>query len=116
MDWDKIKLGGWSAAGGAVVAMIVGFNYGGWVTGGTADVLAKEIAENSVAKRFTPSCVARFNQDAKKDEKLKAIKAKDAWDAQKFVEENGWATLPGEERADSKVAEGCAKSLLEAKS
>ena len=35
MDWDKIKLGGWSAAGGAVLAMIVGFNWGGWVTGKT---------------------------------------------------------------------------------
>ena len=116
MDWDKVKLGGWSAAGGAVLAMIVGFNWGGWVTGGTADVLAKEIAENAVAKRFTPSCVARFNQDANKEQKLKEIKAKDAWDGQKFVEEQGWATLPGEERPDSKVAEGCAKSLMEVKS
>jgi len=116
MDWDKIKLGGWSAAGGAVLAMIVGFNWGGWVTGGTADVLAKEIAENSVAKRFTPSCVARANQDGMKEQKLKEIKAKDAWDAQKFVEAQGWATLPGEASPDSKVAEGCAKSLMEAKS
>ncbi|MGZ9127712.1 MAG: hypothetical protein ACXW4Z_08045 [Candidatus Binatia bacterium] len=116
MDWDKVKLGGWSAAGGAVLAMIVGFNWGGWVTGGTAEVLAKEIAENAVAKRFAPSCVARFNLDANKEQKLKELKAKDAWDGQKFVEEQGWATLPGEERPDSKVAEGCAKSLMEAKS
>ena len=94
---------------------VVGFHWGGWVTGGTADVLAKEIAENAVAKRFTPSCVARFNQDVKKDQKLKEIKAKDAWDGQKYVEEQGWATLPGEERPVSKVAEGCAKSIMEAK-
>ena len=71
--------------------------------------------QNAVAKRFTPSCVARFNQDAKKDQKFQEIKAKDAWDGQKYVEEQGWATLPGEERPDSKVAEGCAKSIMEAK-
>ncbi|MSP38991.1 MAG: hypothetical protein EXR70_10925 [Deltaproteobacteria bacterium] len=113
MDWQKIKFGVWSAIGGAILAMIVGFNWGGWVTGGTAEVLAKDIAENSVAKRFTPSCVARFNQDPKKEAKLKEIKAKDSWDGQKFVEEQGWATLPGEDKPDNKVAEGCAKQLME---
>lgn len=113
MDWQKIKLGCWSAVGGAILAAIVGFNWGGWVTGGTAEVMAKEIAENAVAKRFTPSCVARFNQDSNKEQKLKEIKAKDSWDRQKFVEEQGWATLPGEEKPDSKVAEACSKQLME---
>lgn len=115
MDWDKIKLGSWSAVGGAVLAMLVGFNWGGWVTGGTADGLAKEIAENAVAQRLAPTCVAKFRQDAKKDQKLKEFKAKDAWDGQKFVEAQGWATLAGEERPDSKLAEGCAKLLMESK-
>ena len=113
MDWQKIKLGFWSAVGGAILAAIVGFNWGGWVTGGTAEGMAKEIADNAVAKRFTPSCVARFNQDSKKEQKLKEIKAKDSWDGQKYVEEQGWATLPGEEKPDSKVAESCAKQLME---
>ena len=36
MDWEKIKLGSWSAIGGAAVLALIGFNYGGWVTGGTA--------------------------------------------------------------------------------
>jgi hypothetical protein len=113
MDWDKIKLGCWSGVGGAILAAIVGFNWGGWVTSSTAEVMAKEIAENAVAKRFTPACIARFNQDVKKEQKFKEFKAKDSWDGQKFVEEQGWATLPGEERPDSKVAEGCAKQLME---
>ena len=113
MDWNKIKLGFWSGVGGAILAAIVGFNWGGWVTSGTAEVMAKEIAENAVAKRFTPICLAQVNRDPKKDEKLKAFKAKDAWDGQKYVEEQGWATLPGEEKPDSKIAEGCAKQLSE---
>lgn len=113
MDWDKIKLGCWSAVGGAILAAIVGFNWGGWVTGGTAAVMAKEIAEIAVAKRFTPICVAQFNRDSKKEEKLKEFKAKDSWDGQKYVEAQGWATLPGEERPDSRIAESCAKQLKE---
>jgi hypothetical protein len=113
MEWEKIKLGLIGAAGGAIALAIVGFNWGGWVTSSTAEVMAKEIAENAVAKRFTPACIARFNQDVKKEQKFKDFKAKDSGDGQKFVEEQGWAPLPGEERPDSKVAEGCAKQLME---
>lgn len=113
MDWDKIKLGFWSAVGGATLAAIVGFNWGGWVTSGTADAMAKEIAENTVTKRFTPICVAQFNRDAKKVQKLKEFKGRDSWNGQKFIEEQGWATIPGEEKPDSKIVEACAKHLTE---
>jgi hypothetical protein len=32
----SVKPAVWGAVGGAVAAMIVGFTWGGWVTGGTA--------------------------------------------------------------------------------
>ena len=32
MNWGKIKLGLWSALGGAIVLAIIGFAWGGWVT------------------------------------------------------------------------------------
>ena len=44
MDWEKIKLGSWSAIRGAALLAVVGFNYGGWVTSGTAAAMAKEFA------------------------------------------------------------------------
>ena len=44
MDWEKIKLGSWSAVGGAIGLAIVGFNWGGWVTGGAAEAMAKQRA------------------------------------------------------------------------
>lgn len=112
MDWSKIKLIFWSGVGGAILAAIVGFNWGGWVTSGTAEVMAKELAESAVARRFTPICLARVNEDPQKAQKLNEFKAKDAWDGQRYVEEQGWATLPGEEKPDGKIAEGCAKQLL----
>ena len=77
MDWEKIKLGGWSALGGAAVLAVVGFNYGGWVTGGTAAAMAKEIAVDAVADRLGKICAAQFNRDSEKNAKLKEMKEKD---------------------------------------
>ena len=111
MDWDKIKLGSWSAIGGAIVLAVVGFNYGGWVTGGTAAAMAKEIAADAVAERLGTICVAQFNQDSEKGQKLKEMKEKDSWDKGRYIEKQSWAIMPGEGKPDSKVADSCAKQL-----
>ena len=36
MNWEKIKPVLWGAIGGAIALSIIGFAWGGWVTGGTA--------------------------------------------------------------------------------
>ena len=111
MDWEKIKLGSWSALGGAVVLAVVGFNYGGWVTGGAAAAMAKEIAADAVAERLGTICVAQFNRDSDKDEKVKEMKGKDSWDKGRYIEKQSWAIMPGDEKPDSGVADACAKQL-----
>lgn len=111
MDWEKIKLGFWSAVGGAIVLAIVGFNWGGWVTGGAARAMADEMAANAVTDRLAPICVARFGQDPEKGEKLIELKAKDFWIQGEYVEHQGWATMLGEEKPDSEVAKACAEQL-----
>ena len=113
MDWEKIKLGSWSALGGAIVAAYIGFNFGGWVTGGTATVMAKELAENAVAERLGTICVAQFNRDSEKDQKLKEMKGKDSWDRGRYIEQQSWAIMPGEDKPDSRVADACAKHIAE---
>ena len=85
MDWEKIKLGGWSAAGGAAVLALVGFNYGGWVTSGTAAAMAKEIAADAVADRLGVIRAAQFNGDSEKSEKLKEMMGKDSWDKGRYI-------------------------------
>jgi hypothetical protein len=50
MDWDKMKFGLLSATGGAIVLAVIGFNWGGWVTTGSAEAMAKEIAANAYRK------------------------------------------------------------------
>ena len=113
MDWDKIKVGSWSALGGAIVLAYVGFNYGGWVTGGGAAASAKEIAADAVAARLGTICVAQFNRESQKDEKLKELKGKDSWDRGRYIEKQSWAIMPGEDKADSRVADACATHFAE---
>jgi len=91
--------------------MIVGFTWGGWVTGGTAREIAKEMAEGAVVKRLAPICVVQFNQDPGKDQKLKELKATSSYQRGDYVKKQGWAKMPGEEEPDGKVAEECAKLL-----
>ncbi len=109
MDWDKIKLGSWSAIGGAAVLAYVGFNFGGWVTGATAAAMSKEVAADAVAERLGTICVAQFNRDAEKSQKLKELTGKESWDRGRYIEQQSWAIMPGEDKADSKVADACAK-------
>ena len=111
MNSGKIKLGLWSGVGGALVTMYVGFNFGGWVTNGGAVAMAKETAATAVAERLGSICVAQFNRDKAKSEKLVEMKGKDAWEIGRFIDAQSWAIMPGDEKSDSGVADACARQL-----
>ena len=102
----------WSWVGSVVLTMIIGFAWGGWVTGGTAQSMAAKMAEDAVVKRLAPICVVQFKQAPGKDQKLKELEKTDSWQRSEYVEKQGWATLPGEEKPDSKVASECARLLM----
>ena len=102
----------WSMAGAIILTMIVGFNWGGWVTGGTAQKMAEVMAKNAVLQRLTPMCVDQFNQDPGRDQKLTELEEKSSWQRGGYVEDQGWATMSGEAKPDSKVADECAKLLI----
>ncbi len=112
MNWEKIKTALWGAIGGAIVLTIVGFAWGGWVLGGTAQNMAEELAQSAVVGRLAPICVEQFNQDSEKDQKLKKLKEASSWERDDYVEKQGWATMPGEKKADGSVAEKCAELLV----
>jgi hypothetical protein len=113
VNTEKIKLGVWAAIGGAILTMIIGFAWGGWVTGGTAQSTSEEMAADAVANRLAPICVAQFNQDQEKDKKLKELKEKSSWGRDTYVKEQGWATMPYEKEPDSSVAEKCAELIMQ---
>ncbi len=113
VDKAKIKMGVWAAIGGAILTMIIGFAWGGWVTGGTAQSKAEKIAADAVVARLVPICVAQFNQDQEKDKKLKELKEKSSWERDTYVKEQGWATVPYEKEPDSSVADKCAEQIMQ---
>lgn len=102
----------WACVASAVLTMIVGFTWGGWVTGGTARSMAAVTGEDAVAKRLAPICVVRFQQDPQKDQKLKEVKGTDTWQRGDYVKKQGWATMPGEQEPDGRVADECVKLLM----
>ena len=102
----------WACVASAVATMIIGFSWGGWVTGSTARSMAATTGEDAVVKRLAPMCVVRFTADPGKDQKLKVVKDTDTWQRGEYVKKQGWATMPGEQEPDGKVADECVKLLM----
>ena len=114
--WDEARptktIVFWSWVASVVLTMIIGFAWGGWVTGGTARSMAATMADDAVVKRLAPMCVTQFKQGPGMDQKLKELAKTDSWQRSEYIEKQGWATMPGEEKPDSKVASECARLLM----
>jgi len=102
----------WSWVACVVLTMIIGFAWGGWVTARTSRRLAEEVADDAVTERLGLICVAQFNQDLGKAAKLEELKKLSSYERRNYVQDQGWATMPGEESPDRAVAEECLKLLL----
>ena len=108
----------WGVAGGAIALAIVGFTWGGWVTGGKAEADAMQRANAAVVAALAPICVEKFQQTADVSANLTALKKVDSWSQGAFVEKGGWATVPGSNPPEqvSAVARACASLLAPARS
>ena len=109
---EKIKTVVWSVILSSIVTMIIGFAWGGWVLGSTSQNMGEKMAENAVAKRLTPICYAQYNLDPEKVDKFNIFKSKYEWDQNRYVEEQGWATMPFEEKPDADVAALCSDMIM----
>ena len=103
----KIKFGAWGVALGAVAAMVVGFGWGGWVTGAAA----KGKTDEAVLANRAAICVAQFMRAPNHDQELKAFKAIDSWKRSELIEKGGWDKMPGQGEASGAVAEACARGI-----
>jgi hypothetical protein len=103
----------WACVATMVVTIVVGFTWGGWITGGKARYAAEGMASDAVAKRLAPICVVRFKADPQRAEKLKELNEVSSYGKGDYVKKQGWATMPGEEGPDSRVADECAKLLAQ---
>jgi RNA 3'-terminal phosphate cyclase len=110
----------WACAGSVIAATIVGFSWGGWVTGGSAQEMAEESAAQARQELAAVVCVDRFMAAPDVGVQLTALKEITSPRAQgKFVEDGGWAIIvPASDttdyraRADDRKAAGlCAEEL-----
>ena len=101
---------------GAVASMVIGFSWGGWVTGGTAIKLADERANTAVVAALTPICVEKFLQNSDAKANLAVLqKVSSNWEQGDYLEKGGWATRPGATSPDYQLARACAEKLVQVK-
>lgn len=108
-EW--LKPGLYGAACGAAALAIVGFNWGGWVTGGTARAMASDQSRTDVVTALSLICVDQSKRDPQLAERVTALKAASSWTRGDLVMKNGWATMPGTTAGNSQVAKDCAEKL-----
>src|SRR5437773_12014652 len=83
----SVKPAIWGAIGGAVAAMIIGFVWGGWVTGGTAERMVATSAQDASVLALTPLCVAKAEQQP---EELVLLKKESSRNRGEVVTKAGW--------------------------
>ena len=105
----------WGAIGGAAALAILGFTWGGWVTGGSAQRTAESQASSAVVVALAPICLVQFQQKSDSVLQLAALKKISSYDQTSFVEKAGWATMPGSTAPSSGVAKACASLIANLK-
>ncbi|MDX6749532.1 hypothetical protein SH611_06925 [Geminicoccaceae bacterium 1502E] len=102
----------WSTAAAVVAAIILGFSWGGWVTGGTAGSMARNAAEDARTQLAASLCVNRFMAASDASVQLAALKEKSSYSRGSFIEAGKWGDLPGATKLnDRDVARACGDLL-----
>ena len=103
------------AAAGAVATMFVGFYWGGWSLGSTADKMAKERSELAVIAALAPVCADKFRALPDAHAKQAALSKIESWKRRdEFPKE--FVTLPGQSYPSSGLVDACYTVLFAPKS
>jgi len=103
------------AAAGAVATMFVGFYWGGWSLGSTADKMAKERSDLAVVAALAPVCVDKFRALPDAEAKQAALSKIESWKRRdEFPKE--LVTLPGESYPNAALVDACYTLLATPKS
>jgi predicted negative regulator of RcsB-dependent stress response len=103
----KMKFGIGGLICGAVVAMIIGFGWGGWVTASTN----QKISGEAVLASQAAICVAQYVKEPNSSEKLKEFAAVESYKRSEYIEKSGLDKMPGQKEASNGVANACVAGL-----
>jgi hypothetical protein len=102
------------AVAGVAATVLVGFQWGGWTLGSTAQKMARDAEQAGIVRVLAPICVDKFQRATDANANLEALKKADSWKRDEIIEKAGWTKFPGSE-PDRKVAEACATLLSQPK-
>ncbi|HZS83560.1 MAG TPA: hypothetical protein VFA50_11855 [Stellaceae bacterium] len=105
----------WSCIACVIATIVIGFTWGGWVTGGTAAQMASAAADNANAKLAAAFCVNQFEKSPDAAAKFASLKKTDSWERDDFITKGGWVTLPGVKEPISGAADLCVQQLMSTK-
>ena len=98
---------------GAIATIVVGFNQGGWMLGGSAEKMAQERSAAAVTEALVPVCIGQSKADPEVAMKLAELKAlTSSYEQRDFVMKSGWATMPASDAPNLDLATACAEVLL----
>jgi hypothetical protein len=95
--------------------MFVGFYWGGWSLGSTADKMAKERSDLAVVSALAPVCADKFRALPDAVAKTAALSKADTWKRRDEFPKD-LVTLPGESYPSSALVDACSTLLLASKS
>src|SRR2546427_11293973 len=91
----KVKYGVWGLIGGAIIAMIIGFAWGGWTTSGTT----QRRGDEAVLAARAAICAAQFMKEPNHQEQLQALEKVTSYQRSTFIETRGWVKMSEETKA-----------------
>jgi hypothetical protein len=104
---------------GAVFVGVVGFTWGGWVTGGNANERAMAMSRGDVVAAMVPVCLDMARSDPARADKLAQIRAASTFlipmmladQRRDALMQTGWATMPGTDAPNRDIAQACLAAL-----
>ena len=108
-EW--LKPGLYGALLGAAALAVVGFSWGGWVTGGTAQDRAEDLSQETLTTAMVPVCLDIAGSDPQRLAKLETIRAASRYQQRDALMEAGWATVPGADGPDRDLAQACLAAI-----
>lgn len=106
-----LKPGLYGAVIGALALGIAGFAWGGWVTGGTAKLMAHNQAKMEVIAALVPICLEKSKQDPMVTQTMAKLKDAASYNRSSLLMKTGWATMPGSDEPNRGVATACMDQL-----
>ena len=108
----------WSCAASSAATILLGFVWGGWVTGGRATTLVAVAADGARADLAATICVNRFVAAPEAADRITALRKNSPWFRGEVLETEGWVKLPGLENISGNrepvrgAADLCAARLM----